>query len=332
MTLKPGRTLFSLVLSYTDTAKIPGITIAGASPQDTIYTPPADAELIHHGHCMSIPGLPVTPDGKPTPALLTRAALTHADIPHIVIDAGCAVSPQMPHIHTGIKPGNNIEIKPAMSHKDALHTIQVGEYVGHTLSSLCDNLIIGESIPAGTTTALALLRGLNLPYKVSSSMPDNPTDIKERVVSAALSRLNMDTYLNVAAQTADPMILFVAGMLNGSSSNVILAGGTQMLAVLALSAKMKHNIQDTTLATTTYVADDPKVSFHKQAELFGVNVISVNPHLEDSRHAGIRAYAEGFAKEGAGAGGAIYAAQTITNTDILPHIDEEYDTILLDRD
>lgn len=254
----------------------------------------------------------------------------HADIPHIVIDAGCAVPPRMPHIYTGIKPGNNIEIEPAMSCNDALHIIQTGEYIGHTLSSHCDNLIIGESIPGGTTTALALLRGLNLPYKVSSSMPKNPADIKERVVSAATSRLKMDTHVGVAAQTADPMILFVAGMLNTTSSNVILAGGTQMLAVLALATKMRHNTKDTTLVTTTYVADDPTIPFYKQAELFGVPVISVRPHLEDSRHAGIRAYSEGFAKEGAGAGGAIYAAQTITGKDILPYIDREYDSILLD--
>lgn len=328
MSLKSGRTLFVLVLSYTDTARIPGITVAGATPQDTIYTPPADAELIHYGHCISIPGLPMTPDGKPTPALLTRAALLHADIPYIVVDAGCVIPPRMPHIHTGIKPGKNIEAGPAMSHVDATHTIQSGEYMGRTLSSLCDNLIIGESIPGGTTTALALLRGLNLQYMVSSSMPDNPVQIKERVASAATSRLNMDTYMDVAVQTADPMILFVAGMLNSTSSNIILAGGTQMLAVLALATKMGHNTKNTMLATTTYVADDPDISFYRQAELFGVPIVSVRPHLENSKHAGIRAYTEGFAKEGAGAGGAIHAAQTIRGDKILPYIDREYDNIL----
>ena len=328
--LKEGRTLFALVLSYTNTAKIPGITIAGASPDDTIYTPPADAELIHYGYCKSIPNLPITPDGKPTPALLTRAALSCADIPHIIIDAGCIIPPKLPHIHTGIKPGNDIETEPSMTKQDAIDTIRSGMDTAYTLSKLCDNIIIGESIPGGTTTALALLRGLNLPYRVSSSMPKNPTDIKERVVNAALSRIQMDTHIDVAAHLADPMILFVTGMLKSlSSCNVILAGGTQMLAVLALSAKENdHHHTNATLATTTYVADDPDISFYKQAELFNVPVISVQPNLDKSRHAGIRAYTKGFAKEGAGAGGAILAAQHITKQDILPYIDAEYDKIL----
>ena len=326
--VRAGRTLFSLVLSHTRTSQIPGITIAGADADSTRYTPPADAELIHYGRCLSIPGLPATPDGKPTPALLSRAALQKAAIPHIVIDAGCALPPKMPHMRTGIRPGGNIEEGPAMSGKDAAHAVRCGRYAGRTLSSLCDCIIIGESIPAGTTTALALLRGLNLPYEVSSSMPDNPVHIKERVVASALGRLGMSDYMEVAAQTADPMILFVAGMLAASSCNVMLAGGTQMLAVLALASKIGFEPRRTLLATTTYVADDPAVSFHRQAEVFGAPVASVEPRLDRSKHAGIRAYAAGFAKEGAGAGGAILAAQTITGQDILGDIDAEYDRIM----
>ena len=79
--------LFSFVISYTETAEIPGITVAGADPDFLKFTPPADAEFLHYGFCKSIDVIPMTPDGKPTPALLTKAALESAGIPQVVINA-----------------------------------------------------------------------------------------------------------------------------------------------------------------------------------------------------------------------------------------------------
>ena len=67
--------LSSFVISYTETAEIPGITVAGTDPDFLKFTPPADAEFLHYGFCKSIDVIPMTPDGKPTPALLTKAAL-----------------------------------------------------------------------------------------------------------------------------------------------------------------------------------------------------------------------------------------------------------------
>ena len=67
--------LFSLVTSYTETCEIPGITVAGADADFVKFTPAADAEYLHYGYCKSIDMMPMTPDGKPTPALLTKAAL-----------------------------------------------------------------------------------------------------------------------------------------------------------------------------------------------------------------------------------------------------------------
>lgn len=68
--------LFTLVIGTTDTSLIPGITIAGAKPELTHYTPAADAEYLLLGRCRVIPTVPMTPpDGKPTPALITRAAI-----------------------------------------------------------------------------------------------------------------------------------------------------------------------------------------------------------------------------------------------------------------
>ena len=107
--------LFSFVISYTETCEIPGITFAGSNPDSIKFTPPADAEFLHYGFCKSIEKIPMTPDGKPTPALLTKVALESASIPHIVINAGSKVLPQLPFIQTDLSPGKNISVNPAMT-------------------------------------------------------------------------------------------------------------------------------------------------------------------------------------------------------------------------
>ena len=91
---------FSLVISYTETCEIPGITIAGADKEFLKFTSPADSEYLNFGHCKSIDTIPMSPDGKPTPALLTRVALDVAKISHVVINAGSKVEPKMPCFET----------------------------------------------------------------------------------------------------------------------------------------------------------------------------------------------------------------------------------------
>ena len=63
--------LFICTIATTETGKIPGLSAAGANPDFTDFTPPADAELLLLGKCKSIRGVPITPDGIPTPALIT---------------------------------------------------------------------------------------------------------------------------------------------------------------------------------------------------------------------------------------------------------------------
>lgn len=328
--IRTGRALFVLVLSYTRTSEIPGITIAGADPRSIKYTPPADAEYIEYGHCRCIPGIPVTPDGKPTPAIMTRTAVRAAGIPVMVVDAGGLIRPQMPHLATGLSPGRNIAESAAMEPDQAREAVRYGRMVAGTLSSVCDCLIVGESVPGGTTTALAAMRGLNLPAAVSSTMPENPLPLKEGVVRAALGRLSMDDPLSVISKTADPMIPFVAGLLGAAAgpSKVVLAGGTQMLAVLALSSKLGFDHRSAAIGTTSYVADDPAVRFAEQAQTISpVPVISVDPGLDRSGYAGLASYADGFAKEGAGAGGALISAMArtgMTQDEMLRLIDGEY--------
>ena len=229
--------LFSFVTSYTETSEIPGITVAGANPDFIKYTPPADAEFLQYGFCKTIDVIPMTPDGKPTPALLTRAVLDFANIPKIVINAGSKIYPKMPFIETNIPYGNNISEKPALEQSTVKDAIDYGRIIGRTLASCTNCLVIGESIPGGTTTALAVLKGIGIDAHVSSSMPENPKSLKNEVVEKALKRSDSKEPHDVIANAGDPMIPFVAGMLSTASeiTNVILAGGTQMAAVVAFA-------------------------------------------------------------------------------------------------
>ena len=97
-------------------------------------------------------------------------------------------------------------------------------------------------------------------------MPDNPTSLKEDVARAALERLGMDDPVSVASKVADPMILFVCGMLQAAteSTHVVLAGGTQMLAVLALASKLGYDHTRAALATTSYIAEDPGIELERR--------------------------------------------------------------------
>ena len=310
--VRGGRFLFALVLSHTETSSVPGITAAGASPRLVRLTPPADAEFIHYGQCLSADSVPATPDGKPTPALLTKAALESASIPHLTVDAGCASPPRLPHVWTGLRPGGNILDGPAMSEAEAVRALDAGRTVGRMLAPLADCLVVGESVPGGTTTALAVLRGLGYgSARVSSSMPRNPSELKERAARAALARAKSEDPMEVAAQAGDPMMLFVAGMLGAASAvtRVMLAGGTQMAAVLALAGKLGYDRSRAAVAATRYVAEDASANLEETvSRVSGAPLIVADPGLGSSRVPGLRAFAEGFAKEGAGAGGCCAAA------------------------
>ncbi|RMW33219.1 MAG: phosphoribosyltransferase, partial [Nitrosopumilus sp.] len=190
--VKSGRFLFSFVISYTETSEIPGITFAGADKDSIQYTPPADAEYLHYGYCKTIDKIPMTPDGKPTPGLLTKTALESASISHLTINAGSKITPQLPFIESGLPFGKNISVQDAMTDTIVSHAVEYGQILGRSLASLTDCLMIGECIPGGTTTALALLKALDYDAKVSSSIPNNPVELKNQIVTSALERIDSE--------------------------------------------------------------------------------------------------------------------------------------------
>lgn len=324
---------FSLVISYTNTSEIPGITIAGADKEFLKFTSPADAEYLGFGKCKCIDIIPMSPDGKPTPALLTRTCLNAAKIPHFVINAGSKVSPDIESFDAILPNGKNISESSAMTVEDVHNAVDFGKVVGHALSVSTNCLVIGESIPGGTTTALAVLKGFGLDASVSSSMPNNPIELKNKVASTAANRIKSDDPFEIIAELGDPMIPVCAGMLYEASkhSHVLLAGGTQMTAVLAFAKKIGYNKDNIAIGCTSYIIDDTDAKFLDTVkQIDDIAVIGVDPQLSQSQFFGLRSYSEGFVKEGAGAGGSMIAAILKTGKSserLLELIETEYQRI-----
>ncbi len=326
--LLKGDVSFVLCIGNTKTAEIPGITVAGANPDLIKFTPPADAELLYYGKCKSIPFPPATPDGKPTPALITYSALRLTNPQLIVVDSGLIVKPKIPYISINAPVGENIAESDAMEVERVRESFEYAKIVGREVSKLCDVLMVAESIPAGTTTAGAVLRALGKEPKVSSSMPENPVEVKMRVIEKAVERVNSsEDPLEIIAKVGDPVMIGVCGVALGSKKPVVLAGGTQMAAVANLLRLLDENFE-INIATTSYIAKD------ETADIVEIvpeeaNVIAADPMLGSSRKEGLKAYEEGFVKEGVGMGGATLLAYVRGYKDVLlKEIESDYEKIV----
>ncbi|MDD1735541.1 MAG: TIGR00303 family protein [Methanothrix sp.] len=305
---RPLRPLFLCIISNTDTGKIPGLSAAGTSPELTDYTPGADAELVETNRIITMPELPEAPGGSPTPAIVTRAALNLTGIPSMFVASGLRKKPAVPYVELGGAGGSDIRVGPAVP--DALAIYENASLLGRKLSRLSDCVFIGESIAGGTTTALAVLRALGYQAGVSSSFQSNPTALKEEVVAQALSRAGIregalkNHPLWAVQEVGDPMMPAALGLMRGlGGSRVVLSGGTQMAAVLAL-AKALEIQGDISIATTKYIIEDRSAGFKEIVEAAGRPYFYADPGLEKSKIPPVQIYAQGYVKEGVGMGGA----------------------------
>jgi uncharacterized protein (TIGR00303 family) len=336
-----GKTpLFVCVIANTEVGKIKGISAAGANPNLTDLTPPADVELIELGKCRCIDGVPVTPEGIPTPAIITRASLNLANIPFLTINAGLNILPQIPFVDVGGKAGGNIRKKQAVVSPQG--TFEKARIIGKNLAKLCDYLVVGESIAGGTTTALGVLVGLGYDAfgKVSSSMPNNPHTIKMEVVKQALKKFNDRNVFSVIREMGDPMIPVHAGICVGAAKEipVLMAGGTQMAAILAVIKEVEKKIvNNLAIATTNWIINDKTSDLSGLInEILSIPIIATKLSFVNSKHVGLQAYEKGFVKEGVGAGGAVIAAYIkskgkINSDKILKEIEKIYDGLRSNR-
>jgi NaMN:DMB phosphoribosyltransferase len=175
--------------------------------------------------------------------------------------------------------------------------------------------MLAESIPGGTTTALLVLRALGHDVMVSSASKVNPIRQKEKIWAGASARAGIKTGdlrkdpMKALEEFGDPMQAAVLGFIVGShnESKVVLAGGTQMLAVAACLRALGDG-RPITVATTKYIAGDPSSSFASLASALEVKTYAAPLDFSASPFKGLRDYEDGYVKEGVGAGGSVLYA------------------------
>ena len=337
--IRGKKPLFVCTIATTETAKIPGISAAGKYPEFTDYTPPADAELLLLGKCKCIAGVPVTPEGIPTPALITMSALRLADIPVLIASGGLKVKPHVPLLDLGGSPGKDIRTGDAVENVEEV--IQRAKMAGENLAKAADYLVIGESIPGGTTTALGVLlaMGVRAEGKVSSSMPENPHGLKTEIVRAGLAAAGesfgslVRNPIKAIACVGDPMVPAFTGLVVGAAAHVpvLMAGGTQMCGVLAVVNALEPDVScNVAIGTTRWVVGDASADLKGiVAQIADVPILAADLDFSSSRFDGLKAYEQGVVKEGVGAGGAAIAAMAecegaITKEMLLREIERNY--------
>jgi len=356
-----GRTpLFVCTVAHTETAEIDGLSGAGATAELRRLTAAADVEALEHGRPLCMAGVPSNPGGAPGPVIITLAGLRLAGVEHLAVDAGLRVRPQARTLVVADRWGDSIVTGRAVPH--AAKLFARGLALGPSLAARADYLMLAESVPGGTTTALALLCGLGIPAwgMVSSSMPGNAHPLKTRVVRAALAAAGLDgtaalssalngaavpssalprSALDIAAAVGDPMQPFVAGLTLGAlpTTSVLLAGGSQMAAVLALVVALARERGQTLdlgrlgIATTGWVAYDPTADLAGLVRLIAdVPVLASDLDFSESRHVPLRRYEDFLVKEGVGAGAAAVVAALVTGADharLLAAVEAVYEDI-----
>lgn len=346
--------LFACVLGFTETGLIPGISAAGRTSEDRKFTAVADAEFLYYGaeHKPKYPLPPLTAGASPV--LISRAVVEALHIPVYFFNAGLPYPPNIPVIDLGgaaakcLSHGN--ALKPAIVE----HLLEVGLLWGERLAAKVQGsyVVLGECVVGGTTTALAILLGLgiNAAGKVNSSHPVCNHNQKLAVVQAGLEKMKerwgggvlgrfkftLSPYLPISpfhvdplqlvAAVGDPMQVSTAAMAIALSRScgVLLAGGTQMLAVyalmraIAMTYALPWRSQQVVVGTTRWVAEDPTGSTVELAQLINcsgspVPLLATELTFSHSRYPQLQAYEQGFVKEGMGAGGTVIAAHLYQN-------------------
>ncbi|MEE8168677.1 MAG: TIGR00303 family protein [Candidatus Hydrothermarchaeales archaeon] len=339
--VKDKNPVFLCVLGNTETGKIPGVSAAGAVPEITDYTPAADAELLFLGRCECIDGVPVTPEGIPTPGLITMSALELTKVPAFIVEGGLRVKPNVPYFSLGGKPGADIRNGKAVG--DVRKVINEGKILGKNLAGTADFLVIGESIAGGTTTALGVLTAIGINGKVSSSMPLNPMDLKKEIIGEGMKKAGIEfgslreDPIGAIAALGDPMIPAFSGIVLGAGAEIpiLMAGGTQMTAVLAVVAALNKDVlKNLAIGTTKWIVEDRSSDIKSTVEQIAeVPILYSKLSFANSRFPGLRIYEEGIVKEGVGAGGtAILASIRGCNSNLLLERIEENYSKLVDTD
>ena len=309
---------FMLALSNTKTYEIPNITQAGI-PGMLHLTPTLDSEFLCLGEVRSLDNIAETPKGVPTPALITRAVHLLNPYSNIeLLNLGLETAPKIEYFKT-----HNFDIKPSKRIDDganinAIEVFQKGVQFGTSYETKDDYIILGESVPSGTTTAqaTAIALGYDCENLFSSSFKNVPNDIKSTTIKDALNKIKKgDDVFNILSSISDNMLIFNAGFIMGLNNKIplVLAGGTQMACVLlivnSILKQMDGSIETSNLSlcTTKWVYEDANSDIKKLLEMmdFELHTYYSDFDFSNSQHPALKLYDSGEAKEGVGAGGAL---------------------------
>jgi uncharacterized protein (TIGR00303 family) len=313
---------FVCILGFTETCLVPGISAAGKTPEDRRYTALADGEFLYHGVSPN-PQYPLPPlVAGASPVYITRAIVSDLNWPLYLFNAGLPQSPTVPHIDLDGVPARCVSTGQAIDLELVEQLFDRGLYWGERLALETPSYtILSECVVGGTTTALSVLMalGIDAAGKVNSSHPHCNHDQKLDLVGRGLAefQLPLDPFAAIAA-VGDPMQIVAAGMTIALSNHrgVLLAGGTQMLAVYALaqaiarSRALTWQPERVVVGTTRWVAADPTGDTIALAQTIGdVPLLATQLNFTTSRYPQLQAYERGFVKEGVGAGGAAIGAE-----------------------
>lgn len=314
--------ILACILGFTDTGLIPGISAAGATPQDRQYTAIADAEFLVNGVAAQ-PKYKLPPlTAGASPVLISRAVVEAFHLPVYLYNAGLPHAPAVSAIDLGGMPAQCLTTANALPLTTVKHLFEQGLHWGEQLATIANTgyVIISECVVGGTTTALSILTGLGIAAagKVNSSHPNCNHAQKWQVVQQGLQKIQENLNpLELVAAVGDPMQIVAAGMTISASrrSGVLLAGGTQMLAVYALAEALvkQHSLEwqptEIVVGTTRWVAEDITGDTIGLVEDIGsVTLLASKLSFATSRYPQLQAYEQGYVKEGVGAGGCAIAA------------------------
>ena len=313
--------LFYLVIAGTHTSQITGISAAGVDSNSRKITALADAEFCLLGTIKDYKyKLPMLKAGV-TPALISNVCKVLLGANLIVIPIGVYKRPYFQHKlveKTYGNPSNCLSTGKTMDKSRVSNLYEKGLSIG-----LMSNkpILISESVPGGTTTAQAIMEafGLDVADLVGSSLLKPPRKLKAEIVKTGLLNANLGpnfTSIDVISALGDPFQAFSMGLLIGarkSNNTVILAGGSQMIAILLLAlefmslAEKQFFSERVFVITTGWLAYDEslkkllkKVSDKHNVKLFG---FASGLNFHKSKIEELRDYEKGYVKEGVGAGG-----------------------------
>ena len=319
---------FLLILAGSRTAEVEGISAAGATAESRRYTALADAELLLKGPTSARKWqLPQLSAGV-SPALISFVALRSVGLDPMVLAVGLQESPNFPHLRCEqpfLGPAQCLSTGKALAFSRVHSLWQRGLSMGRRLRR---PLLLAECVPGGTTTAQAVLTGLGISVAelISGSGRRPPMNLKKELVERGLVAASLGqkrTPKQLIAAVGDPFQPVAVGILLGvreAGFPVLLGGGSQMLAVLALAlAELKPNLRKeflsgVSIGTTAWLLDEASIKGSSESSLvaligriedhFGVSLLGFSSGLRFhlSGYQLLRDFELGYVKEGVGAG------------------------------